>query len=107
MNPITAHNTAQLGEIKNEFMEAGESDGLKKVLSNFDLFRIAQEKRIPLNDVIAKDEIKKLKKDGNYIINLENHNQGGSHWTALILKKKNFFTVTVSVCRRLNNCIYF
>ena len=37
----------------------------------------------------AKDEIKKLKKDGNYIINLENHNQGGSHWTALILGKKN------------------
>ncbi len=89
LNPITAHNTAQLGEIKNEFVGAGESDGLKKVLSNFDLFRIAEEKRIPLNDVIAKDEIKKLKKDGNYIINLENHNQGGSHWTALILSKKN------------------
>jgi hypothetical protein len=89
INPITAHNTAQLGELKNEFVGAGESDGLKKVLSNFDLFRIAEEKRIPLNDVIAKDEIKKLKKDGNYIINLENHNQGGSHWTALILGKKN------------------
>ena len=89
LNPITAHATNQLGEIKNEFIGAGEHDGLKKVLSNFDLFRIAEEKRIPLNDVIAKDETKKLKKDGNYIINLENHNQGGSHWTALILGKKN------------------
>jgi len=89
MNPITAHNTAQLGKIKNEFVGAGEHDGLKKVLSNFDLFRIAEEKRIPLNNVIAKDEIKKLKRYGNYIINLENHNQGGSHWTALILGKKN------------------
>jgi hypothetical protein len=89
MNPIAAHATSQLGEIKNEFVGAGESDSLKKVLSNFDLFRIAQEKGIPLNDVIAKDETKKLKRMGNYIINLENHNQGGSHWTALILGKKN------------------
>jgi len=89
MNPIAAHATTQLGEIKNEFVGAGESDGLKKVLSNFDLFRIAQEKGIQLRDVIAKDEIKKLKRNGNYIINLENHNQGGSHWTALILGKKN------------------
>ena len=71
-------------------MGAGESDGLKKVLSNFDLFRIAEEKRIHLNDVvIAKDEIKKLNRYGNYIISLENHNQGGSHWTALILGKNN------------------
>ena len=54
INPITAHNTAQLGEARNEFVGAGEVDGLKKVLSNFDLIRIAQEKQIPLNDVIAK-----------------------------------------------------
>ena len=90
MNPITAHNTAQLGEIKNEFLGAGEEvDDLKKVLSNFDLFRIAKEKQIPLNDVIAKDETKKLKRNGNYIVNLENHNQGGSHWVSLILTPKN------------------
>ena len=89
INPITAHNTAQLGELKNEFVGAGESDSLKKVLSNFDLIRIAKEKQIPLNSVIAKDETKKLKQNGNYIINLENHNQPGSHWTALILSDKN------------------
>ena len=88
VNPITAHATSQLGEIKNEFVGAGESDGLKKVLSNFDLFRIAEEKQIPLNDVIAKDETRKLRKNGNYILNLENHNQPGSHWTALILAPK-------------------
>jgi hypothetical protein len=69
---------------------AGEGvDDLKKVLSNFDLFRIAKEKGIPLNDVIAKDETKKLKRNGNYIVNLENHNQGGSHWVSLILTPKN------------------
>ena len=89
INPITAHATSQLGEAKNEFIGAGEVDGLKKVLSNFDLIRIAQENQIPLNDVIAKDETKKLKQDGNYIVNLENHNQPGSHWTALILAPKN------------------
>jgi hypothetical protein len=43
INPITAHNTAQLGEAKNEIVGAGEVDGLKKVLSNFDLIRIAQD----------------------------------------------------------------
>jgi hypothetical protein len=65
INPTEAHNTAQLGRLQNEFVGAGEHQhGLKRVLSNFDLFRIAQEKGIPLNDVIAKDEVKKLKQMG-------------------------------------------
>lgn len=93
-NPITAHNIDQLSSIKNEFVGAGESGKhFEKILSNFDLIRIAKERRILLNDVIAKDQVDKLTKDGNYVINLENHNQPGSHWTALILSAK--------------NCIYF
>ena len=87
-NPIEAHNTDQLSQLNNEYLGAGEAGvkSFEKILSNFDIIRIAQAKKIPLNDVIAKDEVKKLKKDGNYIINLENHNQPGSHWTALILE---------------------
>ena len=44
--------------------------------------------KIPLMNVIAKDEEILLNKNGNYIINLENHNQKGSHWTTLIMTKK-------------------
>jgi len=90
INPITAHNTDQLSEIKNEFVGKGEwGNEFEKILTSFDLIRIAKEKRIPLNAVIAKDEANKLNKNGNYVINLENHNQAGSHWTALIMTGKN------------------
>jgi len=90
VNPIEAHNIKQLDKIQNEFIGAGENGkDFEKILSNFDIIRIAKEKRIPLNAVIAKDQVDKLSKDGNYIINLENHNQQGSHWTALIMSAKN------------------
>ena len=93
INPITAHGTDQLSPIKKEFIGTGQTGEFEKILSNFDLIRIAKERNIPLNDVIAKDQTKKLKKDGNYVINLENHNQPGSHWTALIMSAK--------------DCVYF
>jgi len=96
INPIKAHNIEQLNAVKNEFIGSGSGEAsgageesLKPSLSNFDLVRICKARRIPLEAVITKDEVKKLKKDGNYIINLENHNQPGSHWTALILEDKN------------------
>jgi len=88
INPITAHNLDQLSSTKNEYVGKGRGDEFEKILSNFDIIRIARERRIPLNDVIAKDEISKLKKNGNYVINLENKNQDGSHWTALIMSGK-------------------
>ena len=94
INPITAHNLDQLSSTKNEYVGKGQGgEEFEKILSNFDLIRIARERRIPLNDVIAKDEINKLKKNGNYVVNLENKNQDGSHWTALIMAAK--------------NCVYF
>ena len=90
INPIEAHNIKQLDKIQNEFIGAGENGKyFENILSNFDIIRIAKEKRIPLNAVIAKDQVDKLTKDGNYIINLENHSQAGSHWTALIMSAKN------------------
>ena len=80
INPITAHNLDQLSSTKNEYVGKGQGgEEFEKILSNFDLIRIAKERRIPLNDVIAKDEINKLKRKGNYVVNLENKNQDGSH----------------------------
>jgi hypothetical protein len=45
---------------------------------------------IKLNAVCPKDELKTYElKSGLYIVNLENSNQGGSHWVALIIYSKN------------------
>ncbi len=44
---------------------------------------ILQKENIKINGVYAKDELKKPLKDGFYIINLNNSDQSGSHWTVL------------------------
>ena len=56
-------------------------------MSNFDIIEICKQRKIPLINVIAKDEENLMKKNGNYVINLQNHNQRGSHWTALVMTK--------------------
>jgi hypothetical protein len=38
-----------------------------------------------------KDELEDNLKEGNYIINLENSNQSGSHWTCFIKFKNDIF----------------
>ena len=90
LNPITAHNVDQLDNMNNEYIGKGsvvKHPKFKKELSNFDIIDICKERKIPLINVIAKDEEMLLKKNGNYIINLQNHNQKGSHWTALVMTK--------------------
>jgi hypothetical protein len=92
INPITAHNLEQLDNIKDEIIGQGETklSHLKKGgLTNFELFDICKRMKIPLANVISKDEIHEITKNGNYIVNLENHNQNGSHWTALQMTAKN------------------
>ena len=90
-NPITAHNINQLDNVKDEYIGKGltkKYPRFKKVLSNFEIIDLCKAMKIPLMNVIAKDEEMLLNKNGNYIINLENHNQKGSHWTTLIMTKK-------------------
>lgn len=58
--------------------------------TNFELIDIG--KKIGLNvKVIMKDELKGKIKNGNFIINLQNSNQNGSHWTALYAKNGKFY----------------
>lgn len=38
---------------------------------------------LPLNNILMRDEMNELKKDGFYIINLDNSNGNGTHWTSL------------------------
>lgn len=90
INPYTAHNLDQLEFLNNEYLGKGgkiKHTKFKNELSNFDIIEICKQRKIPLVNVIAKDEEKLMKKNGNYVINLQNHNQKGSHWTALVMTK--------------------
>ncbi|MBY0380174.1 MAG: hypothetical protein K2P99_07235, partial [Burkholderiales bacterium] len=62
------------------------------VLSNFDILDICKALKIPLTGVFMKDEIKDLKPNTYTIMNLQNHNQEGSHWTSFYIdKSKNVY----------------
>lgn len=56
------------------------------MLTNFDLLDYAQKMGLKLIGVYSKDELKKKKKDGAYIINMMNSDAGnGSHWTCFYI----------------------
>jgi len=59
--------------------------------TNSDLYSIAIKLKIKLNGIYMKDELEDNLKEGNYIINLENSNQSGSHWTCFIKDKNNIY----------------
>lgn len=64
----------------------------KNVLSNFDIQRISQKLGIKLNGIYMKDQINNNNlTNGNYIMNLQNHNQSGSHWVAFVKSGKSIY----------------
>ena len=64
-------------------------------LSNSDLISICIKLKIKLVGVYMKDELQNSDlKQGCYIINLQNHDENGSHWTAFI-KDKMIYTITI------------
>ncbi len=40
---------------------------------------------LPLLNLLMRDEMDEINKDGFYIINLDNSNGTGTHWTSLFL----------------------
>ena len=60
-------------------------------LSNSDLISICIKLKLKLVGVYMKDELNNNVIQGNYIINLQNHNENGSHWTAFIKDKNNIY----------------
>ena len=60
-------------------------------LSNSDLISICIKLKMKLVGVYMKDELNNNVIQGNYIINLQNHNENGSHWTAFIKDKNNIY----------------
>lgn len=56
---------------------------LKDVLTNFDLLEYGKDLRLRNYTVLMKDEFT-LKRNWNYIINLHNKGQSGSHWVSMV-----------------------
>ena len=60
-------------------------------LTNFEIIDICKFYKIKLNGVFMKDELNFIKKDGNYVINLDNSYNNGTHWVALIVNGNDNF----------------
>ena len=56
-------------------------NGKLKTLSNIEITKLIDKLKLPLNDIIMRDESDLLKKDGFYIINLDKSSGPGTHWT--------------------------
>jgi len=86
-------------DIANRLDMLSEGSGFIKkpnkltTLTNSDLYSIAIKLKIKLNGIYMKDVLPSDLKEGNYIINLQNHDETGSHWTCFIKDKNNSFGV--------------
>ena len=58
-------------------------------ISNIKIQQICQALEIPLQGVLMKDQFSITSPNGIYIVNLNDSNQSGSHWTLLIKMKNN------------------
>jgi len=54
-----------------------------KTLSNTELEKIANKMKLPLNNIIMRDEANNINDYGFYIINLDKSKGKGTHWTSL------------------------
>ena len=61
------------------------------VSTNTQLINFAEKMKLPLNNILMRDEMNELKNDGFYIINLDNSNGNGTHWTALYFHPLNSY----------------
>lgn len=60
---------------------------MTELLSNLDIVYYCKLLKIPINDVLSKDLFNDIKpKEGNYVINLDDSQNQGTHWTCIILK---------------------
>lgn len=92
MNSIT--------DIGNRLNMLSEGEGIIKskkheqkltTLSNSDLMSIAIKLKLKLNGIYMKDELKAPLKEGNYIINLQNHDEPGSHWACFVKHQNDIY----------------
>jgi hypothetical protein len=53
-------------------------------LTNLQLTKLGNQLDIPIKKICMKDEFNYNEPDGCYIINLQNHNQNGTHWVCFV-----------------------
>ena len=59
--------------------------------NDIQLKEYAEKMGLPLNNILMRDEMNHLNKDGFYIINLDNSNGNGTHWTSLFYHPLNSY----------------
>lgn len=52
-------------------------------LNDIQIRELTENWNLPLNNILMRDEMNELNKDGFYIINLDTSDNSGTHWTAL------------------------
>ena len=57
------------------------------MLSNFDIDSIAKSLDIKIDGIFMKNEMNFERQNGNYIINLDDSGNDGTHWTVLVVQK--------------------
>lgn len=87
-----AHSATDLGRATDYITGNGITKvDTSKPTSNTQLEELCKKLGIPLRGVLMKNQLNGDLQDGNYIINLENMNQGGSHWTCFVKKGRTIF----------------
>lgn len=51
-------------------------------LTDYDIEELIKKLNLPLENIIMRDETKKINNNGFYILNLDTSNHNGTHWTA-------------------------
>jgi len=52
-------------------------------LTDIHIKELMEHWNLPLNNILMRDEMSNLNKDGFYIINLDTSDSTGTHWTSL------------------------
>ena len=90
-NGIMDYREARIHQLVNGPKTRKQEVSQLTTLSNSDINIICNTLKIPLKGVFMKDEFKLPLQDGNYIMNLQDSHEGGSHWVAFIKNKSNIF----------------
>ena len=90
-NGIMDYREARIHQLVNGPKPRKKEVSQLTTLSNSDINIICNTLKIPLKGVFMKDEFKLPLSDGNYIMNLQDSHEGGSHWIAFIKNKSNIF----------------
>ena len=93
-NPFLMNLLNSLTAIGHRF-DVITGNGLNKLnfdkpLDNFELTEICDNLKIKLNGIYARNQNFNLQ-NGNYIINLDDYRNSGTHWTCFIKDKKNIY----------------